>query len=59
MIKAAKEVFLLADSTKIGRISLASLGGLELIDYFITDSFIKEEDRRQFEALGVKVIIAG
>lgn len=59
MIKAAKEVFLLADSTKIGRISLASLGGLELIDYFITDSFIKEGDRRQFEALGVKVIIAG
>lgn len=58
MIKASKEVFLLADSSKIGRISFASLGGLDLIDYFITDSSIKDEDRVRFEELGVKVIIA-
>jgi DeoR/GlpR family transcriptional regulator of sugar metabolism len=58
MIKAAKEVFLVADSTKIGKVSLASLGGLELIQTFITDTFIADDDRRRFEEMGVKVILA-
>jgi DeoR/GlpR family transcriptional regulator of sugar metabolism len=58
MIKAAKEVFLVADSTKIGKVSLASLGGLDLIQTFITDEAITDEDRRRFEDIGVKVIIA-
>jgi DeoR/GlpR family transcriptional regulator of sugar metabolism len=59
MIKAAKEVFLVADSTKIGKVSLASLGGLDLIQAFITDKDISDDDRRHFEDMGVKVIIAG
>ena len=58
MIKAAKEVFLLADASKIGKVSFASLGGLELIDYFITDNSIKDEDRQRFQDMGVEVIIA-
>jgi DeoR/GlpR family transcriptional regulator of sugar metabolism len=59
MIKAAKEIFLVADSTKIGKVSLASLGGLNLIHTFITDSSVTDEDRCRFEDMGVKVIIAG
>jgi DeoR family transcriptional regulator of aga operon len=58
MIKAAKEVFLVADATKIGKVSLASLGGLDLIQTFITDTSITDEDRRRFEDMGVKVILA-
>ncbi len=58
MIKAANEVFLLADSTKIGKVSFASLGGLDLIDYFITDNGVSPEDRKRFEDMGVKLIIA-
>ena len=58
MIKAAKEVFLVADSTKIGKVSFASLGGLDLIDTFITDSCIQPEDKKRFEDMGVKVVIA-
>ena len=58
MIKVAKEVFLLADSSKIGKVSFASLGGLDLIHTFITDSSITDEDRRRFEDMGVKVVIA-
>ena len=58
MIKAAKEVFLVADSTKIGKVSLASLGGLNLIQTFITDEAITDKDRRRFEDMGVKLIIA-
>ena len=37
MIKVAEEVILRADSTKIGKVSFASLGGLDLIHFFITD----------------------
>jgi DeoR/GlpR family transcriptional regulator of sugar metabolism len=58
MIKAAKEVYLVADATKIGKVSLASLGGLDLIQYFITDSSIADKDRLRFEEMGVRVIIA-
>lgn len=58
MIKAAKEVFLVADSTKIGKVSFASLGGLDLIHTFITDSSISAEDKSRFEDIGVKVVIA-
>lgn len=58
MIDSASEVYLVADSTKIGQAAFASLGGLDLIDYFITDSGITDEDRAMFEQRGVKIIIA-
>ena len=41
MIEAANCVYLLADSTKIGKSALASLGALSLVDYLITDKEIK------------------
>jgi DeoR/GlpR family transcriptional regulator of sugar metabolism len=58
MIDSASEVYLVADSTKIGQAAFASLGGLDLIDYFITDSGITDQARGMFEERGVKVIIA-
>jgi len=58
MIESASEIYLVADSTKIGKISFASLGSLELIDYFITDNDINKEDIEYFEKKGVEVIIA-
>jgi DeoR/GlpR family transcriptional regulator of sugar metabolism len=58
MIASATEVYLVADSTKIGKASFASLGGLDLLTYFITDSGIENKDRELFEQKGVKVIIA-
>ncbi len=58
MIESANEVYLIADSTKIGKTSFASLGGIELIDFFITDDGIGESDKLNFEKKGVKVIIA-
>lgn len=58
MIESASEVYLVADSTKIGNAAFASLGGLELIHYFITDDGITEGDKRMFESKGVRVIIA-
>lgn len=59
MIKAASHVYLLADSTKIGRVSFSSLGGVELVDTLITDGGISAEDRAEFERRGVEVVVAG
>jgi len=58
MIKAASKVYLLADSTKIGRTSFSSLGGIELVHALITDDGISPEDVAGFEARGIEVIIA-
>lgn len=58
MVQAASEVFLVADSTKIGRQSFASLGSLDLIDTLITDEGISADDRARIEDLGIKVLIA-
>jgi DeoR/GlpR family transcriptional regulator of sugar metabolism len=58
MIKAASKVYLLADSTKIGRMSFSSLGGVELVHTLITDDGISPEDIAGFEKRGIEVIVA-
>jgi len=58
MINCADEVYLVADSTKIGKNAFASIGSLDKIDVLITDSSIKQEDKFKFEKLGIKIIIA-
>jgi DeoR/GlpR family transcriptional regulator of sugar metabolism len=58
MVKAASHIYLLADSTKIGRVSFSALGGVEVVHTLITDSGIRDEDRTEFERRGVDVIVA-
>lgn len=58
MIRAAKTVYLLADSSKIGRTAFAALGHLADVDVLITDSDIQANDRRDLEAHGIEVMIA-
>jgi DeoR/GlpR family transcriptional regulator of sugar metabolism len=58
MIEAASEVVLVADSTKIGKVSFATLGPVELAHYLVTDDGITDAQQAAFEARGVKVIIA-
>lgn len=58
MVGAAKEVFVVADSTKMGKISLASLGSIELAQHLITDSGISDKYAKAYEKLGVDIIIA-
>lgn len=58
MIDAAETVFLLADSSKIGKTAFAVLGELERLDYLITDAGISPEDKQRFEELGIEVVIA-
>ena len=58
MIAAASRVYLVADSTKIGRVSLSRLTGLDSIHTLITDDGIRDEDRQALIDRGVEVIVA-
>src|SRR5690606_26198580 len=42
MVDAAEVAYLVADSTKIGRTSFASLGAMSLIGFLVTDAEIEE-----------------
>jgi DeoR/GlpR family transcriptional regulator of sugar metabolism len=57
MIQVARETYLLADSTKFGKVSFASLGSIKCLQYLITDNCIEPETAEQIAKLGVKVII--
>ncbi|WP_025764490.1 DeoR/GlpR family DNA-binding transcription regulator [Dyadobacter tibetensis] len=58
MITSAEVVYLVADSTKMGKSALASLGALGLIDYIITDPELDEKHREVFRQNEIEVIIA-
>ncbi len=58
MIESANEIYLVADSTKIGKSSFASLGALSLINYLITDSNITKEDIEWLKSNDIKFILA-
>lgn len=58
MIDAADTVYLLADSTKIGKSSLASLGALSLVNYLVTDNGLQDKHRQLFKEHDIEYIIA-
>ena len=58
MIESADVVYLVADSSKIGKSSFASLGALSLIDYLITDSKINEDYIDIFSRHDIKMIVS-
>jgi len=58
MINSADVVYLVADSTKIGKSAFASLGALSLVDYLITDEGIQEKDKRVFKEHEIEFVIA-
>ena len=58
MMASAGEVYVLADSTKMGKTSFAALGKLENVDYLITDNEIEPGFRRKIEDIGITVVLA-
>lgn len=58
MIESSDLTYLVADSSKIGKNSFASLGALSIIDYLITDSNISEESISVLNQNDIKLIIA-
>jgi DeoR/GlpR family transcriptional regulator of sugar metabolism len=57
MIDAADITYLVADSTKMGKNALASLGALSLIDYIITDDAIDSKHLQLFKENEVEVLL--
>lgn len=58
MIESANEIYLVADSTKIGKNAFASLGALSLINYLITDPRITPANLEWLKTYDVQFIIA-
>lgn len=58
MIKAAREVILLADHTKFGHESVVQIASADVIDKLITDNALPASTRLDFAALGIEVIVA-
>jgi DeoR/GlpR family transcriptional regulator of sugar metabolism len=58
MLRAAREVILLADHTKIGHESLVKIASIESIHRLITDSSISAHDRLSLIQRGLDVVIA-
>jgi DeoR family fructose operon transcriptional repressor len=58
MLKAARRRVLLADHSKVGRISLYKYGDLSEIDLLISDTGMSDVDARRFEDVGVEVVRA-
>lgn len=58
MINNAKQVILVADSSKFQRRSLAFICALDRIDFVVTDDAILPDDRKRLEDAGIKVLIA-
>lgn len=58
MIKNAKEVIIVTDSSKFFRKSLSFICGIDKINTVVTDEGIPAEDKKRLEDAGVRVIIA-
>lgn len=58
MIESSDKVYLVADSSKIGRSSFATLGPLSLVDDIITDNGVSENNFEMFLKNNVKCVIA-
>ena len=58
IIGHAHEVFLLADSTKIGKVSFVRFGALGKVDILITDRGADPKDLRSLRRKGIKIIAA-
>ncbi|HIY02160.1 MAG TPA: DeoR/GlpR family DNA-binding transcription regulator [Candidatus Blautia faecipullorum] len=58
MIEEAKEIYLLADSSKFNGIAHVTVCGLDKITAVITDDAIEEDVLQKFRRAGVRVIVA-
>ena len=58
MLSAAKEVILVADSSKIGQVFYHTFTHWDRVDTLVTDSNLSPEAYTQLSSLGIKVIMA-
>jgi DeoR family fructose operon transcriptional repressor len=58
MVRAARRVVVLADSSKVGAEHTVRFADLGDIDVLVTDSGIDDGDRKAFEDYGIEVVVA-
>lgn len=58
MLASARQVVVLADSSKIGAESTIRFGELDRVDVLVTDSGISDADRDELTALDIQVVVA-
>jgi len=58
MIRSARQIVLVTDSTKFGKISITHFAGLDQVDMIITDNGISEEYREIISSRDITLIIA-
>ena len=58
MIRAAREVILLADHTVFGRESVMQIGPATLVNKLITDNALQADQRLELGKLGIEITIA-
>lgn len=58
MIKSSREVIVLADHSKFGRVTPIKIADIKIIDKIITDDGLKEEDKINIERFDTEIIIA-
>jgi DeoR family transcriptional regulator, aga operon transcriptional repressor len=58
MVRQAREVIVVADSSKVGMTSRAVICGIQRVNVLITDSGIPEDAREEIERHGVRVLVA-
>ncbi|MCK5008175.1 MAG: DeoR/GlpR transcriptional regulator, partial [Spirochaetales bacterium] len=58
MIRSARQIILVTDSSKFGKISVTHFAGLDEVDTIITDGGIPEEYRKILADRGIELIIA-
>lgn len=59
MVSAAQRTVVVADSSKVGRVALAQMAGLDRVSMLITDDAAEPEAVAQIRAAGVEVVLAG
>ena len=58
LVKIARHTVIVADSSKIGRITFASICPLDLVDQLITDNEADPQAVSRLEAAGLRVVLA-
>ena len=57
MIQRAREVIVVADHTKIGKVHFTTIGCLDKVSKIITDAKTPVEDVEKFRAQGIDVVL--
>jgi DeoR/GlpR family transcriptional regulator of sugar metabolism len=58
MMSCGQEIMIVADHTKLGRLALARLCGLDEVDHVVVDSGLTDQDRAMLERADVRIHVA-